>query len=114
MNITKVAKLDETESFEMEWEGHAVKFDAKTVTLTPQFLKDAGDMIAYPKAVAEVVSDWDVTSDDEGTKWPLTELELAKLPVPFLTAILNKISESWAGDKKKQKDSANGSAAAAK
>lgn len=108
MNITKVGKLDQTENFEMEWEGHKVSFSAKAASLTPQFLKDAGDLISYPKAIAEVLTDWDVTSDDEGTKWPISEDALAKLPIPFLTAILNTVAESWGGDKKKQSKSASG------
>lgn len=93
----------------MEYEGEKVTFTAKKASLTPQFLKDAGDLISYPKAVSEVVTDWDVTSDDAGNKYPIDEENLARLPVPFLTAILNKISESWAGDKKKQQASATGS-----
>ena len=108
MNITKVGKLDQTAKFEMEWEGHKVHFSARSASLTPQFLKDSGDLTSYPKAIAEVLTEWDVTSDDEGTPWPLTEPELAKLPVPFLTAILNTIAESWTGDKKKLQASASG------
>jgi hypothetical protein len=108
MNITKVAKLEETESFELEWQGEKVRFDAKKASLTPAFLKDVEVVIGYPKAVADTLTNWDVTIDDDGTKYPLTESELAKLPVDFLTAVLNKISDSWAGDKKKQKASASG------
>lgn len=108
MNITEVEELEITETFEMDWKGHKVTFEAFRHTLNPQFLKDAGDMISYPKAVASTLKSWDVTKDAEGTPWPLTEPELSRLPVPFLTAILNKISESWAGDKKKQKASASG------
>ena len=107
MNISK--KLAQTEQFEMEYEGEKVSFTAKSVSLTPQFLKDAGDLISYPKAVAEFVTDWDVTTDDAGNKYPIDEENLARLPVPFLTAVLNKISESWAGDKKKASASATGS-----
>jgi hypothetical protein len=107
MNISK--KLAQTEQFELEYEGEKVAFEAKSYTLTPQFLKDAGDLISYPKAVAEVVTDWDVTTDDAGNKYPIDEENLARLPVPFLTAILNKVAESWSGDKKKQQASAIGS-----
>lgn len=108
MNITKVEKLDATESFTLEWKGEKVNFEAKSVTLTPQVLQDVGEFISYPKAVASIVTEWDVTADDAGNKWPLTEEGLAKLPVPFLTAVLNKIAESWSGDEKKQTASASG------
>ena len=114
MNITKVAKLDETEEFQMEWSGEPVWFKARKSNLTPGFLRQVGSVFTYPEAIASVLTDWDIYSDDEGTKWPLTVAELEKLPVEFLDAILNKISESWTGDKKKQEASQSGSAAAAK
>ncbi len=103
MNITKTAGLDKTETFEMEWQGETVTFDAKKASLTPAFLESIETTIGYPKAVADTLTTWDVTSDDEGTIWPLTKEALGKLPVDFLVAVLNKISESWAGDKKKPK-----------
>lgn len=114
MNITEVEELEKTEPMSMDWKGHTVNFEAKTASLTPQFLKDAGDLISYPRAIVTVVDKWDVTKDAKGTPWPLEEDELAKLPVPFLTAMLNKVAESWSGDQKKVEGSPNGSAAAAK
>lgn len=114
MNITEVEELDEMVPMSMDWKGHTVNFKARKSTMTPQFLKDAGDIMSYPKAVAEAVGEWDVTMDEKGTIWPLTEPELSRLPVPFLTAMLNKVSEPWAGDKKKPQDSASGLAASAK
>jgi len=113
MNITKAAKLNETESFELEYNGEKVKFEAKAASLTPRLLSQTSAISGYAKAVAEVVTDWDVTSDDNGTKWPLTEADLEMLPVNFLDAVLGKVAESWGGDKKKPQASASGSAAAA-
>lgn len=111
MNITKI--LEKTESFEIEYNGEKVKFDAKTAGWTPKLLKNYETAEDLPKTVMEVVSNWDVTADNKGTKWPLTEDKLAELPIPFLDAILTKVSESWAGDKKKPQNAQNGSAVAA-
>jgi hypothetical protein len=113
MNITKVAELEKTESFECEWKGHKIRFEALATSLTPNFLKDTRDQALYARAVAENVRSWDVTKDDEGTPWPLTEPELARLPTAFLDTVLAAIAESWTGDKKKPEASQNGSAAAA-
>lgn len=108
MNITEVEQLDKTESFEMEWKGHIVKFEALANVLTPKFLQDTRDGAQFARAVADTVKKWDVTKDKKGTPWPLIEPELARLPVPFLDALLAKVAESWTGDEKKQKASANG------
>lgn len=98
MNIAKV--LEETASFETEYNGHKISFEAAKASLTPLFMQNITQITDYPKAVASVVRDWDVTSDDEGTKWPLDEESLGKLPVPFLSAIIDRIGESWSGEKK--------------
>jgi hypothetical protein len=112
MNITKY--LDEVETFELEWNGEKVTFDAKKANLTPSFLANIGEVVSYPKALAGTLTDWDVTKDDADNKWPITEEGLSQLPVDFLSAVLGKIAESWGADKKKQKASASGSAAADK
>jgi hypothetical protein len=111
MNITKI--LDETVPMEVEWNGEKIAFDVRKANLTPNMLRSVNSVADYSKAVAESVTKWDVTTDDEGTMWPLTDSELSRLPVPFLSAILDKISETWAGDKKKPEASANTSVAAA-
>jgi hypothetical protein len=100
--------LDKTVSFSFEWKGEKVNFDAYENSMTPGFMKHATTIVGYPKVVAETVKTWDVTVDDKGTPYPLTEDELEKLPVPFLTKVLDTIAESWTGDKKKQSASASG------
>lgn len=111
MNISTL--LDETEEFTAEYGGHKIVFQAAKASLTPSVLLNLSKITDYPKAVAEVVRDWDVTSDNKGTKWPLDEESLGRLPVKFLAAILDKIGESWAGEKKSETPSQNGSAATA-
>lgn len=110
MNITEVEELEKTETFECEWKGHKVTFDALVASLTPKFLMDTRDQALYAKAVAEHVTKWDVTKDKAGTPWPLVEDELARLPTKFLDTVLMTIVESWTGDKKKPQPSQNGSA----
>lgn len=109
MNIAKL--LDETAAFEVEFNGHTVHFDAVKSSLTPHFLQNLSNAKDYPKVLSMVLKDWDVTSDDKGTKWPMDEESLSLLPVDFLIAIIDRISESWGGEKKSEKNSANGSAA---
>lgn len=113
MNITKVAGLDQTVPMDMEWKGNPVHIEAKKETQTPDFFKNIERFQDYPQAVADTVASWDVTIDDEGHPYPIEVPALSKLPVEFLTAVINKVSEPWTGDAKKQKSSANGSAAAA-
>ena len=113
MNITKVANLDRTEEFSVEWNGETVNFTARTASLTPGFVKQIGSVVSFPQAIASTVTDWDVTWDGE-KKVALTEDDLEKLPVNFLDAVLGKVMESWTGDKKKPKSSDNGSEQAAK
>jgi hypothetical protein len=112
MNIAK--ELEATQQFEAEYNGHKITFDAATASLTPAFIMNIGEVTDYPKAVAAVVKDWDVTKDDEGNKWPLDEESLGKLPVKFLSTIIDRIGESWAGEKKSGSPSVSGSAQAAK
>lgn len=113
MNITEVEQLEATETFTLDWKGQKVTFDVLTSSLTPDFLQNTKSSREFPIAIATYVTDWDVTKDNEGNKWPLTERELARLPVPFLGAVIGKIVESWAGDTKKPQTSPNTSAAAA-
>lgn len=118
MNITEVAGLNETERFEHEWKGVKFWFEAKKCTLTPEFLQRCYDADRQPSVLAAVladtISDWDVASDSEGTKWPLKAENIAKLPTPFLNSIVGKISDSWSGNDEPQTESQSTSAAAAK
>lgn len=106
MNISKV--LEETESFEFDFNGQKVKFDAVKASLTPELIRNTSAAIDYPKALVSVVKAWDLTVDDEGTKYPISEESLSKLPVNFLSSVLDKIGESWSGDKKKSATSQSG------
>lgn len=104
MNITKTLKLDETETFEMDYEGHQITFEAKRASLTPRFIEKLQEAKDVPQALADVLTSWDITSDDEGTQWPLDAASLSRLPVSFLYGVANRIAESWAVDRKKPQD----------
>ena len=109
MNITKVANLDAVTRFECEWKSEAFWFEAKTASLTPYFLKNIDKSQDYPSAIAAIVTDWNITAgDNDADKWPLTVEALGTLPLDFLGFVINKIGESWAGDTKKQSNSASG------
>jgi hypothetical protein len=107
MNISK--KLAQTEQFEIEYESEKVSVYRKVCEPYASVPKGRGRSYLVSESCSEVVTDWDVTTDDAGNKYPIDEENLARLPVPFLTAILNKVAESWSGDKKKQQASATGS-----
>lgn len=98
MDISEI--LGKTVDFEVEWRGHKVKFSAREDSLTPHLLSNIKAAEDYPKAIALVVTDWDVTGKDPNEKWPLTEDALSRLPIAFLSAMLDKIGESWSGEKK--------------
>ena len=112
MDITKVAELEAVERFDCEWKGEAFWFEAKKTTLTPFFLKHVETTVDYPAALADILTDWNIT-DGDTEKWGIDADSLARLPVEFLGYLLSKIGESWSGDKKKPVASASGSAAAA-
>lgn len=97
----------------MDWKGKKVAFTAQTESLTPHLLNNIQTAGGYAKALVGVVTDWDLTDKDPAKKWPLDEEHIAKLPVAFLSAILDRIGESWAGEKKSETPSQNGSAATA-
>jgi hypothetical protein len=101
MNITKVAELEKTESFEIEYRGQTVKCEAFASGWTPGILSDLNDRRQYPSALLRIVKSWDVTTDDNGTKFPLELGPLENLPTDFYEAIFNKVTDSYSGDKKK-------------
>jgi hypothetical protein len=117
MNITAVAGLNEVERFDVEYKGTAFWFEAHKQSLTPQFLQRCYDSATQPvqaaKALQSVLTAWSVCSDEEGTLWPLTVDDMARLPIEFLNVIVDRIAESWHGEKKPQGTSQSTSAASA-
>jgi hypothetical protein len=112
MDISEL--LDETVPLKMDWKGKEVNFDARKASFTPSLIKGIANPEEYARVIAENVTDWDLTDRSPDKKWPLDEASVAKLPVGFLSAMIDRIGETWAGDEKKKEASASGSAAAAK
>jgi hypothetical protein len=112
MNIKPL--LEETEDFKGKFNGQEYSFTARTASLTPRFIEALHDRRELPGALSNALTDWDITDGDDGPKIPITRESLRDIPVPFLEAVALTITESWSGDKKKQKASASGSAQAAK
>lgn len=111
MDISEL--IGETTDFEMEWKGKKVAFTAQTASLTPHLINNIQSAAGFAKALAPVITDWSLTDKDPNKKWPTDEEHIALLPIPFLSAMLDKIGESWAGEKKSETPSENGSAATA-
>lgn len=111
--------IGETTDFEVEWNGKKVAFTARKASLTPHLLNNIQSAGGYAKALAGVLTDWDLADKQakwwggEPKKWPIDEDHIAQLPIEFLSAILDKIGESWSGEKKSVTPSPNGSAATA-
>lgn len=108
-----IATLNKTARLEIEYNGQTVWFEAKTNALTPRFLDQVSNIQAdvklLAKALASVLTAWDI--DLDGEPFPPTEENLLDVPTPFLTAIIEKMSEAWAGDVGKPLASASTSAA---
>lgn len=104
MDISEL--IGETTDFEVDWKGKKIKFTARTASLTPHLLSNIKTVEGYAAALSGVLTDWDLTDGEK--PWPTTEESVARLPVPFLSAVLDKIGESWAGDAKKNEASASG------
>lgn len=109
MDITQ--ELTETVDLDAQYKGSTINFKVAKSSMTPSFMQGIERIADYPKAVAGCVREWDVTA--KGDPYPLTEDALARLPVKLLSTLLDRISESWTGEKKSEKASASGSAATA-
>ena len=109
MDITQ--ELEETVDLSTEYKGQTIDFTADKASLTPAFVRNISKIEDYPKAVASVVKKWNVTA--HGEQWPLDQGSLERLPTKLLSAIIDRIGETWAGDAKKNTPSANTSAATA-
>lgn len=100
MDIKKVLKLDETTTFESEWNGEKFSFDARTNILTPEWLQMNTDVDEKPenlaRMLANTLTNWDITMGDD--PFPPTFENLRKVPKNFLWHVISKISESWSGN----------------
>ncbi len=86
---------------------------------TPEYIaeitsdKGAQDADILPKMLASVISDWDLTDVDPDTgsekPYPITEANLRKLPVRFLSKIAQEIAADMQPDPTKTGNSASGS-----
>jgi hypothetical protein len=88
-------------NFEIEWDGNPVKFSAKRHALTPRLMKRFSNVEKDPMemayALSEILDKWDITDVD------CKDAEaLGGLPVEFLAKLVEKIGETWAGEKKPQ------------
>jgi hypothetical protein len=84
----------------MEWKGKKVKFTAQKDTITPHMLNNIKSPADYARAISGVVTDWDLTDKDPKKKWPTDEESVSRLPVAFLSAMLDRLAETWSGEKK--------------
>lgn len=114
MKLNTVTGAGKTALFEKEWESESVWFYAKEKSLTPKVMQSFADIQTRPLAIAEGLTDilttWSITLEKESPEqpsasfvsdFPPTAENLARLPVDFLTFILETIGEAWQGDEKK-------------
>lgn len=108
-----ISTLNKTARLEIEYNGEKVWFQCKTNALTPRFLDQVSniqtDVKLLAKALASVVTEWDINLD--GQPFPPTEENLLDVPTPFLTTMIEKMTEVWGGDVGKPLASASTSAA---
>ena len=102
--------------FDHVWEGNEFWFEAHERALTPRVMQQLKDMETRPiemaNGMAGILTDWSIYRDEEGD-FPPTAENLAILPIEFLTDILDKMSETWAGNEQKPKQSASSSGVSA-
>lgn len=114
MNIAK--QVEQTRRFNGEWKDATFWFEARENCLTPSLMQDFKDFTDKPLSMASglagVLTAWDI--DWNGEPFPPTTENLAKLPIEFLTYVMERISESWSGNGQTPSASASGSAASAK
>ena len=114
MNLTEAYDLNKTERFDSAANGTKFWFEAKVNLVTPAFRQSLIDASGKPKefaaAMSKLITDWDVFLAAEGDLIPAEadfSIKLAHVPERFLWHVVDTMSESWMGDKKKQKASAN-------
>lgn len=93
----------------IEWNGEQIGFSAKRNALSPKLMKRFTDIEKDPMqmayALADILTVWDIEDVD------CRDAEaLGNLPVEFLSKFVEKIGETWSGEKKPQTNSASGSA----
>lgn len=94
-------------TFSFEWNGEPIHFSAKRNALTPKLMKRFTDVEKDPMQMAFALADILVSWDIEDVDCKDAE-QLADLPVEFLSKIIEKIGESWSGEKKSHEASASG------
>jgi hypothetical protein len=116
MDLAKALNLDETVTFDDEYNGEKFSFTAKKNVLTPDLLQKFQDVNKRPEAQAEmlagILTGW--TIDMHGELYPPTFENLNRIPTDFLWQIFNRIAETWSGNDADKKKSASGSAASGK
>jgi hypothetical protein len=99
-----------------EWQGETFVMQVFDNALTPSVLQAFKDIEDRPmemaRGLSEILASWDITMGE--SEFPPTATNLAKLPVDFLTYLMNKIGEGWSGKKPTSTPSRNGSAPAEK
>ncbi len=105
-----------TETFEVVYRDQTVTFEAKSDALTPRLMQSFADLREKPIEIANALGSVLVRRDIDldGQPFPPTAENLAGIPVPFLTAIIEKLGESWSGNAQPLPRSQNGLAVAAK
>jgi hypothetical protein len=74
-----------------------------------QFATLKTEPIGIAKSLASILTDWSI--DMGGEPFPPTAENLERVPVDFLTRIIERLGESWSGNAPKPSKSRNGSAA---
>jgi hypothetical protein len=109
MNLAKALDLEKVTRFNDEINGEKFWFDAKDELMTPEFLNQLDnwdtDHLGCCKAMASIITDWDVEMD--GEPFPPTAENFAKVPKKFSAHIINTIAASWQGNPQKPDESAS-------
>ena len=109
MDLKKAYNLEKVTRFDDEVNGEKFWFEARDEMMTPAFLAQLDnwdtDHIGCCKAVASVVTNWDIEMD--GQPFPPTVENLAQVPKKFIAHIVNTISKSWQGNPQKPDESAS-------
>ena len=121
MNIATLTQATVAISFEFEnrkKEKSAINLQVYEESLTPRAFgkikqfENEQDGMALSEALSEMIHAWDL--DFNGEPFEPTADNISRCPFPFLTAVIEAISETWSGKEPPPKTSVNGSAPAAK